>query len=185
MENSTSRLILTLTVIGVISALVLTFVFQWTTPLINKHKAVAQEKAIFSVLPGAVEIKKHDKNGNTFFTGYDKSGSKVGIAMVTEGGGFQGVIKLMIGTDLDQGKIYGIKILEHQETPGLGARITGEEYKSNFVDKPFGSYQVIKKSSSNPLDIEAIAGATISSKKVTNIVQNAVQEIEKAFGGGE
>jgi DnaJ-class molecular chaperone len=88
-------------------------------------------------------------------------------------------------TDLNDKKINGIRILEHQETPGLGAKITDEEYKGNFKGKPFSEdYNVIKRETSDPYKVKAIAGATISSQKVTNIVEGAVQEFETAYGGG-
>jgi len=104
--------------------------------------------------------------------------------MIASGPGYQNVIEIMIGVNINEEKIYGIKILSHEETPGLGARITGEEYKSNFVDKPFGDYTVVKRDTQTDLEVEAIAGATISSRSVTKIVENAVKQIQDAYGGG-
>ena len=184
MEESMKKLILTLTIIGVISALVLSFVYTWTTPHIKKHQAQAKEEAIFTVLPEAEEFKTVEKEGKTFYEGYDSSGTRTGVACIIKGGGFQGMIEIMIGTDPEAGKIYNIKILEHQETPGLGARITEDQYKSNFEDKPFGDYEVIKKEATDPYQVEAISGATISSEKVTAIVEKGVERIQSVYGGG-
>jgi len=66
----------------------------------------------------------------------------------------------------------------------LGANITTDSYKSNFEGKPFGEYDVIKRETSDPYQVEAIAGATISSEKVTRIVEDAVDKIQNAYGGG-
>ncbi len=183
MNNNIGKLIFTLTIIGVISALALTFVYEWTTPHIEKHAAKAREEAVFTVIPEAESYKEVEKNGTTFYEGY-KSGQRVGVALIAEGAGFQGIIELMVGSDPANGEINGIKILSHEETPGLGANISTEDYKSNFHNKPFGEYEVIKRETNDPYQVEAIAGATISSKKVTQIVEKAVDKIQAEYGGG-
>ncbi|MGM0409659.1 MAG: RnfABCDGE type electron transport complex subunit G [Bacillota bacterium] len=184
MDNSIGKLVLTLTIIGIISALALTFVYEWTTPHIEKHEAKTREGAILEVIPEAESYEKVNKNGNTFYEGYN-SGERVGVALIAEGSGYQGIIEVMVGADPENGKVNGIKILSHEETPGLGANITTDDYKSNFVDKPFGEYEVIKRETSEPYQVEAIAGATISSEKVTSIVEDAVDKIQTAYGGGK
>jgi len=183
MNKNIGKLVMTLTIIGIISALSLAFVYEWTTPYIEKHAAKARESGIFEVVPEAESYEEVTKNGMTFYEGY-KSGQRVGVALIEEGPGFQGMIKLMVGANPANGEIYGIKILEHEETPGLGANITTDSYKSNFEGKPFGEYDVIKRETSDPYQVEAIAGATISSEKVTRIVEDAVDKIQNAYGGG-
>ena len=183
MNKNIGKLVFTLTIIGIISALSLAFVYEWTTPYIEKHAAKARENGIFEVIPEAESYKKVTKKGKTFYEGY-KSGQKVGVAIIENGPGFQGMIKLMVGADPANGEIYGIKILAHEETPGLGANITTDSYKSNFKGKPFGEYDVVKRKTTDPYKVEAIAGATISSRKVTEIVEDAVDKIQDAYGGG-
>ena len=182
MNNRMSNLIATLTIIGIVSALVLAFVYQWTNPYIKHHQADARKKAVFQVIPEAKSYKEVKKEGITFYEGFNESGSRVGVAIIEKGPGFQGMIRVMVGANLNQKKINHIKILDHQETPGLGARITGEAYKSNFKDKPFGDYKVVKKSTDDQYKVEAISGATISSTKVTNIVEDAVKKIKSFYG---
>jgi electron transport complex protein RnfG len=89
----------------------------------------------------------------------------------------------MLGTDPGSEKVLGLKILSHQETPGLGARITDTKYKNNFKEKPFGEYEVIKRKAETPYQVEAISGATISSDKVTDIVEKAIKQVQKVYGG--
>src|SRR6056297_4188538 len=184
MEKKISKLVITLTVIGIISAIALSFVYQWTTPYIEEHQAEAQKKAINAVLPQAEEVKEVEKAGQTFYEGYDSNGNRIGVAINASGPGYQNVIELMIGVNINNEKIYAIKILSHEETPGLGARITGEEYKNNFVDKSFGEYNVVKREPQTEMEVEAIAGATISSTSVKNIVEDAIVKIQNAYGGG-
>lgn len=184
MDTKISKLVLTLTVIGIISAVALSFVFQWTNPYILKHQAEARRQAVRSVIPEAEEFEEVEKNGNTFYEGYDSGDNRVGIAMIASGPGYQNVIEIMIGVNINEQEIYGIKILTHEETPGLGARITGAEFKSNFENKEFGDYSVVKREPQSEMEVEAIAGATISSNSVTKIVENAIQQIQEAYGGG-
>jgi len=174
------KLILTLTILGIISALSLAFVFEWTTPIIEKHQEVARKEAIMAVLPNSDSYTEVVKDGTTFYEG-NKDGE---VAMLTSGGGFQGEIELMLGANPSQGKIFAIQVLNHQETPGLGAYITGEDYENNFIDKPFGDYKVVKRPVSSPMEVEAISGATISSAKVTNIIEEAINKMKLAYGGG-
>lgn len=183
-KNSTKAMIITLAAIGIISAILLTFVYEWTIPHIEANQAETRKTAINEVLPAAEEINQIDKAGWTFYEGYNSSGNRVGVAYQHSGGGYNGPIEIMIGVDLEAEKIIRISILNHQETPGLGARITESEFKSNFKDKAFGDYNVIKTPTSKEMQVQAVAGATISSSNTTRIVEEAVSIINNAYGGG-
>ncbi len=183
-KNSTRNLILTLATIGIISALLLTFVYEWTTPYIQANQAEARKQAINEVLPDVDEVEEVEKNGNLFYEGFDAEGNQIGVAFQNSGGGYNGPIEIMIGVDLDSDKIYKISVLNHQETPGLGARITENEFKSNFEDKSFGDYSVVKTPPSEEMQVQAIAGATISSENTTRIIEDALEKINSAYGGG-
>lgn len=184
MDTKISKLILTLTVIGIISAIALSFVYQWTTPYIEQHQIEARKEALRDVIPQAEDFEEVERAGQTFFEGYDSGGNRTGVAMIASGPGYQNIIELMIGVNINSQQIYGIKILTHEETPGLGARITNDSYKENYVDKPFGDYTVVKREPQSELEVEAIAGATISSESVAKIVEDAVEQIQDAYGGG-
>lgn len=183
-KNSTKNLILTLATIGIISALLLTFVYEWTTPYIQANQAEARKAAINEVLPNVEEVEEVEKNGNIFYEGYDASGNQIGVAFQNSGGGYNGTIEVMIGVDIEDNKIYRISVLNHQETPGLGARITEDEFKSNFQDKPFGDYNVVKTPPSEDTQVQAIAGATISSESITRIIEDGLNKVTAAYGGG-
>jgi electron transport complex protein RnfG len=183
-KNSTKAMIITLATIGIISAILLTFVYQWTIPYIEANQEETRRIAINEVLPTAEEINQVERESQIFYEGYDSSGNRVGMAYQHSGGGYNGPIELMIGVDLEAEEITRISILNHQETPGLGARITEEEYKSNFAGKPFGDYVVVKTPPSETMEVQAVAGATISSSNTTRIVEEAVSMINNAYGGG-
>ena len=183
-KNSKRNLIITLATIGIISALVLTFVYEWTTPYIEANQAKAQKQAINEVLPNVEEVEEVEKNGNVFYEGYDANGNQIGVAFQNSGGGYNGIIEVMIGVDLKDNKIYKISVLNHQETPGLGARITEPEFKSNFENKNFGDYQVVKTPPKKETEVQAIAGATISSDSMTEIIEEGLDIVTSAYGGG-
>ncbi|MCF8009576.1 MAG: RnfABCDGE type electron transport complex subunit G [Halanaerobiales bacterium] len=184
MDTKISKLVVTLSVIGIISAIALSFVYQWTTPFIEKHQLEARKQAVRSVLPEAEEFQEKIINGITFFEGFDSSQKRIGVAMIAKGPGYQNIIEVMIGVNLEKDYIFGIDVLSHEETPGLGARITGQQYRKNYQNKPFGDYNVVKRTPQNDLEVEAISGATISSRSVAKIVQDAVKKINEAYGGG-
>ncbi|MFP4198569.1 MAG: RnfABCDGE type electron transport complex subunit G [Halanaerobium sp.] len=183
-KNSTKNLILTLVLIGTVSALLLTFVYQWTTPYIQANQAEQQKAAINEVLPDAENVEEVEKDGQTFFEGYDADGNQVGVAFINTGGGYNGTIEVMIGVDLESEEVNKFSVLTHEETPGLGARITEAEFKANFENKPFGDYTVVKTPPEEETDVQAIAGATISSESVTRIIEDGLTKVTEAYGGG-
>ncbi|AGB41908.1 electron transport complex, RnfABCDGE type, G subunit [Halobacteroides halobius DSM 5150] len=173
------RLIIVLTLIMIVSALVLTYVYQVTTPIIKAQAQEKKEKAILDVLPGAIKYKKVTKEGLTLYKGIDKSGNTVGYAVQNSGQGFQSIIKLMIGMDLKENKIIKINILSQAETPGLGSRITEKQFKAQFQGKSFSDAFKAKK------DVDAITGATISSQALSDVLDEAIAKVQQVYGGGE
>ena len=170
--------ILTLTILGIISALLLSFVYQLTTPLIAERQDQDKKGVVLAVLPESSNYRVVEKNGVTLYEG-NKEGE---VAMIASGPGFGGTIELIVGANPFQRKLYAVKVLSHSETPGLGSHITGEEFAKNFIDKPFGDYQVVKRTAVDPLEVEAITGATVSSEMVVNIVKNAMNQMLVAYG---
>lgn len=168
------KLIIVLTIIMIISAGVLTWVQQKTKPIIEQHAQEKKENAILTVLPGAEKYEKVSKGDLTLYKGLDSSESVVGYAMQNSGQGFQSVLKIMVGLDVDQKKVLKVKILNQAETPGLGARIGEKGFKSQFNDKSFGDSFKAKK------DIDAISGATISSQAMSDVIKDAINKIKKA-----
>jgi electron transport complex protein RnfG len=104
-----------------------------------------------------------------------KEKNVVGYCIKATGEGYGGYIRMMIGINPD-GVIKGVRILEHQETPGLGAKINevrpGEKdawFLRQFVGKSARTVEVRK-------NIDSITGATISSRGVTDAVNKTVTE---------
>ena len=89
----------------------------------------------------------------------------------------------MVGLSLDYLKLKGIKVLEQNETPGLGNRIKEPAFEGQFKGleiKPKVEYIKYRKPE-KPNQITAITGATISSDAVVKNINNAVEKVLKAF----
>jgi len=103
----------------------------------------------------------------------DGSGDVLGYAFQLETlEGYGDVIKIMVGFKTD-GTISGIDIVSHSETPGLGAKADESKFKNQFISKEI-SLLTVKKGATDPQDIDAIGGATITSAAVTNAVNEAI-----------
>ncbi|MBC8258081.1 MAG: FMN-binding protein [SAR324 cluster bacterium] len=145
--------------IATIAGVIIVFVFQFTQPYIAENKRRAIEKAIYQVVPGAVnrtsyllneqalmletEFNESESSGSstvsqvsteTIYAAFDASGKLVGIAMEAAAQGYQDVIRILYGYSPECECITGISILKSTETPGLGDKIgTDLKFLANFI----------------------------------------------------
>nr|WP_320192087.1 FMN-binding protein [uncultured Desulfobacter sp.] len=126
-----------------------------------------------------IEVKQ---NGTSkFYTVYDAwlpDGKMVGHVIKAGGQGYADKIELLVGLDAQGKTITGLFILDQKETPGLGAKILEDGWRGQFKDKSTeDTLSVIKGGSAKDDQIDAISGATISSRSVTGIVNTAVANV--------
>ncbi|MBQ6839302.1 MAG: RnfABCDGE type electron transport complex subunit G [Oscillospiraceae bacterium] len=172
------RLTVTLLLICGIVAAVLAGVNTITK---DKIAAIQEQKtldAIAEVLPGVEGLEEMTLSGDT---GIVKSAyaSEEGYAVEVAPIGFDGEVTLMVGIT-SRGEVTGISVISHTETPGLGAVAAaknqrGEAFRGQFVGQS-GSLAVGE-------NVDAISGATITSKAVTEGVNAALAFVAKNFGG--
>ena len=182
-----ARIIGIMTVIGFISGGLLAWVFAVANPLIIKHRQEATRAAVKAVLPGAKTVKKVSRDGSTIYVGSDAKGAPVGNAFEVEGTGFQGKIKMMVGMDSSFNKMLGLKILDNVETPGLGARITEGPFQEQFKGLSGASEIVLLKNQAPDKlknQVEAITGATISSRAVVAGLNDDIAKVRKVWAKG-
>ena len=187
LNNVVTKMFLVLTVIGAVSGGILAGVFHVADPLIQANREKELKEAIFVVLPEAKDYKilekGIDKAKVIVYQGLDADGRSVGLAFIADGGGFQGNIRIMVGLSVDYLKLKGIKVIEQNETPGLGNRIKEPAFEGQFKGleiKPKVEYIKYRKPE-KPNQIQAITGATISSDAVVKNINNAVEKVLKAF----
>jgi len=185
-EPSSQKLALSVAFAGLISGLVIISIFEATLPTITANKAAELKEAVFKVLPGVAQMKRLQyqdgklnertaagSDEDTVYGGYNQQGDLIGYAVAGEGPGFQDTVKLLYGYLPGQRKIVGMEILDSRETPGLGDKIyKDKDFVANFDDLAVDpKIKAVKKGTkSAPYEIDAITGATISSKAVVRII---------------
>ncbi|MHC4321802.1 MAG: FMN-binding protein [Planctomycetota bacterium] len=132
-------------------------------------------------------LPKMDTTGREVFL-YIKDGSLEGIGFIITklGYGFNKAadISLFICVGPDLETIKGIEVLDHTETPGLGGRMTEEEFKRQFVGKKLKPKLSLVRSRGTvgPNEVHAITGASYTSKGIEKIINEAMgafwQEME-------
>lgn len=189
--NETLKLLITLTSVCLISAFLLSIVNSLTAERIAEQARIERLSAVTESLPRDIiqydndpskdiikieEWKDIDNKPKEIYIGKMKN-KPVGFAFTSIGEGYGGMIVIMMGIDIS-GKITGIEILEHHETPGLGANIESpKEFKDQFKNKTpqQEGFTVIKgRKPSENWEIEAITGATISSRGVVQAVNDGL-----------
>ncbi len=191
MENKSSSLIkdaLILTVITLVAGLLLGLVYEITKePIAAANEAATQAayREVFADADSFVELEASQAAEATEFVhsaGYedddvDKILMAVDADQVTLGyvltmtthAGYGGDITFSMGITND-GVLNGYSITDISETAGLGMKAREEKFMSQFAKIPVGEYAVTKTSPAGEFEIEAISGATITSRAVTNAV---------------
>jgi len=140
---------------------------------------LADDNQTLTIKSRVVEVKK---NGITkFYTVYDAwlpEGKMVGHVVKADGQGYADKIELLVGLDAQGKRITGLFVLAQKETPGLGAKILEDAWRGQFKEKSTEKHLSVVKGGGDKEDqIDAISGATISSKSVTGIVNTAVANV--------
>jgi electron transport complex protein RnfG len=183
-----SRLALVLTVITAGAALLLALVYSVTKEPIAQQQRLVMLNALKSVLPPVDNspdedtvtlVTGKDKNGNdiekSFYRGR-KDGKISGIAFkVVAPDGYSGDIAVMVGVEPD-GTVSGIEILQHAETPGLGALIEESWWKDQFKGKGLDDADWRVKKDGG--DFEQITAATISPRAVVGAIRKGLEFYE-------
>jgi len=184
--NTVIKMLITLAIIGVVSGGLLSEISNWAQPKIEQHRKEATEKAIYLVQPDAKNYKKVETVDFELYKVSDENDNDLGYALPFEGNGFQGKIRLMIGVKPDLKELVGLEILEQSETPGLGTKVTEKPYTNQFkglMAEPQVDW-VKGVAPSKPNEIQAITGATISSKSVVKIINDGLAKLRSAEEGG-
>lgn len=126
---------------------------------------------------GRIAVKKETRT--LFYPVFQvlDQGRTAGWVIKAAGQGYAGSIELLLGLDPAGSTISGLYVLEQAETPGLGNKITFPEWLHQFEGQGVAKPLVVVKGGQTPSGaIDAITGATISSKGVVGIVNRAVRE---------
>lgn len=183
-KSTLFNMIAVLMIIAICSAAAIGYVYKITKAPIDE----AKNNNVLSAIKDLVGVF----DNNPFEEKTAISGSQVELYPAREDGaiksvaikafnneGFGGRIELIIGILMD-GTITGYKIIEQSETPGLGTKVNEPKFSKQFVGKnAYTNNFDLKKDGG---EIDAVTGATISSKAVVNAVKSAVAAYNKFAG---
>lgn len=193
--------------ITLISGLALSYVFEITKLPIEEQQAQKKIEAFKAVYSDAdsfiVDQALTDKAIETDLTSLDQkykgitidevnqalnsNGELVGYTVkVTTTQSYKDQITLVAGYT-KEGTITGIELLAISETAGLGAKASEPKFKDQFTNKAVEQFEVTKTGATADNQINAISGATITSRAVTYAVNAAigfVKEFSTELGGG-
>jgi electron transport complex protein RnfG len=139
--------------------------------------------AIKEILKGATNDPITDrfklKDGDTeqsFFVGVFDGKPQI-VAFESSGKGYGGDIGLMVGVNLEDGKIVGVGVTTHSETPGVGSRAkTDPTFVAQFPGQPIAETFKVKADGGQ---VDALSGATFTSRGVAAALTEAGEIYEK------
>lgn len=179
------KLGLILFIISSIAAAALAYTYDATIDQIVEQRRIADEIARKEVFPDADEFTPASDDQLAAYTAVNSSiaevfiakssSNTIGYVVKTKPSGFGGTIDVVIGLKTD-GEITGLRVGNHQETPGLGANAKNADFYTQYEGLTVTSPVGVNKIQPGDNEILAISGATITSQAVTNGV-NFVNEI--------
>lgn len=174
-----------LVVLYVVGGLILAAVYVKTAPIIAEKAAQEKKEALQKMMPDADTIQKlgdwkpHGKLAEYFVA--KKGGEVIGYVVQTFAKGYSSYINILFSVN-NNFVVQQIDILHHAETPGLGDEITTKWFKGQFHGKDMEHLKVVKRETTEY--IQAISGATISSRAVTKDgIKKGLKFLEKALKG--
>ena len=184
-KSTFGNMVLVLTLICLVSSAILGVVYGLTKRPIEAAETAKINASIQEVVPAfdnqpSKEIFKVQLNGEDSITVYPakKDGQIIAYAIQSKTTkGYSGLITLMVGVTAD-GIIYNTAVVQHAETPGLGARITDRPGFADQFDKTNIAKSVYKVTKDGG-QIDAISASTISSRAYCDAVNTAGKIFKK------
>jgi electron transport complex protein RnfG len=174
-----TRMVSVLFIVCGFSAASLAVMNSVTKEPIARYEKQQTDEALRGVFPDADEFVNSEPG--RVWKALSK-GQKAGRVFRTQVQGYSGPITLMFGTD-SSGAVTGLRVLSHTETPGLGAKITTAQFRDQFRNKR-PEQLILKKSDPARGQIDAVTGATISSRAVTKALCTTLESFNREKAGG-
>ena len=187
-------LIRALGVVSAVCGLIIVGTYEGTLPAADANRRIATERAVFKVLPQAKSIVEYavlpeggiapakgggeGGGGLKFYAAYDEAGKLAGVAAEGAAKGYADTVRVMFGYEVTCQCVVGIGVVSMRETPGIGDKITTDkDFLANFkaldvkltadMKALANEVKVVKHGTKNqPWQIDAISGATITSRAV-------------------
>ncbi|MFK5986241.1 MAG: RnfABCDGE type electron transport complex subunit G [Pseudomonadota bacterium] len=203
-QTSSIAMISTLGTVAMLSGLLVVLTWQLTLEPIRENQRIMIEKAIFQVLPEASQRRSYtltekgleiglQKTGLQFYAVFNDTNKLQGVAAQSAAQGYAGMVRLLYGYDYLCECIRGFSIIQMSETPGLGDKIlTDKSFLASFnsldarvnADNTALENDIVTVkhgSKVNGWEIDAISGATITSKAVGKAISQSAKKLIPAI----
>lgn len=201
--TSPVAMIRTLGLVAALCGFIIVAAYQGTFDAVQENKRIAVERAVFKVIPTAKAIVEYFAApsgsvtkvgaGDTapvgsikFYAAYDASGKLAGIAAEGVAKGYSDNVRILFAYDPGSAAITGFGLVAMRETPGIGDKIlVDKDFLANFpleakladdLKQLAHAIVTVKHGSkTQPWEIDAITGATITSRAVGRAINDAAQ----------
>jgi len=189
--------------ISLVAGILIVFTYEQTLPFIEANKQRAIEAAVLQLVPtmqqrrdfvvddGVMRLanEKESRDVSRIYAGYDADGALAGLALPGSAQGYQGMLRLLYSYNPDCSCITGMKIVQATETPGLGDKIAfDKKFLANFNQLAAGlnsqgtslEHDIVAVRhgrKQHAWEIDAISGATVSSKAVAKAINRSAAQL--------
>lgn len=171
-NNSIFRITLNLAVTCFISGVIIAGAFAITEPAAAAQRVKAKNDAMKELVKDAQSFDAID--GKEGWYAAIKDGKVIAYIVPASGKGYAGVIE-MLAAVTPEGKAMDFSVLKHSETPGLGDKMVEPKFRKQFAAKEGKDMEVVKVPTDK--NIQALTGATITTRAVTTGMRQAVEEV--------
>jgi electron transport complex protein RnfG len=200
----TTSIVKTLGIVATLCGLIIVGAYQGTYSAVAANRKIVLERSVFKVLPGSESIVEYyatsqgvqqAAGGETpagairFYAAYGSGGKLKGIAAEGAAKGYADVVRILYGYSPNCDCIVGMGVVAMRETPGIGDKIvTDKEFLANFaaldvrlkqdLSALANEVKTVKHGTkNNPWEVEAITGATVTSKAVGKGINDSAQAL--------
>ncbi len=167
------------TLLAALSALLIVGVGKWTAPAVERAKRERLERVLSRSLSAAGESSDAPVSS---FTSLELSPGATLLrgesgqyeALLVRGSGLWGPMEVVVLFNPESREVASVAVLEHEETPGIGSRIS----EADFLDRFRGA------SMDRPVSVESLSGATRSSRALEAVVETA-RQLRLEYSDGE
>lgn len=170
--NSIFKIGINLTLACLLSGAIIAITYSITEPVAAKGRVQMKEQAMKELVKDADTFKEISEKKDWYAA--MKGGKVLAYVVPAESKGYGGAIKMVTAVS-PEGKDLGYKILAHNETPGLGDGANKPKFADQFLGKTAEQLEVVKVPTDK--NIQALTGATITSRAVTKGIKEAVEEV--------
>ncbi len=204
-QTPTRAMLTSLGLVAAICGLIIVTAFEASLPSVKENRRLAVERAIGKVLPGAAKTVAYyalpeggiaalgaaamPAGALPFHAAFDASGQMMGIAAEGLAKGYADSVRIMFGYSPKCACVVGISVVSMRETPGIGDKIlTDASFLANFkaLDTRLAAdmrtlaneVKTVKHGSkTQPWQVDAISGATVTSRAVGRAINDAAQAL--------